>query len=196
MTPSALLHLRTWLPTDLHEPFSAWCDDHHREQLNVPGIMRARRFEYIDGTVDDPPQFLTMYEVESLDVYESAAYLELRATASVLPEFLTGHLRVVRRDCTIEAAIPAAWWPPLHTDHLEEFHLNDDGLIDDLRSVSASTIEGLDTDVVIRVLTSGSDSTFALFDHGADESGLIDTIAHVTGATRSSWRCVFDESAP
>lgn len=196
MTPTALLHLRTWLPDALHEPFSAWCDDHHRDQLRVPGIMRARRYEFIDGTVDDPPQFLTMYEVESLSVFESPAYLDLRATAAALPEFLSGQLRVIRRDCTIDAAIPANWWPPVHTGVLDEFHLNDDDLVDDLHAVASSTIDGLDTDVIIRVLTSGSDSTFALFDHGADESGLIDSIAHVTGATRSTWRCVFDESAP
>ena len=66
-TPNAVLYLATWLPAHLHVQFSTWCDDHHRKQLVLPGFRRARRFEWIaGGRDDDPPQYLTMYDLDSL----------------------------------------------------------------------------------------------------------------------------------
>jgi len=193
--PAAVLYLATWLPSELHSQFSAWCDGHHRDQLSIPGILRARRFEYVDGTLDEPPQFLTMYEVTSLNLFQSPAYLDHRAAASQLPQFLAGKLRVTRRDCTIDAALPSEWWPPFRTEILDEFYLNNDELDDEFRRQGATGVAGLTRDMVLRVLSNSSDDSFVLFDHNEAQSSFIDTIARVTGATRSHWRCVFDELA-
>ena len=73
-TPNAVLYLATWLPSHLHVQFSAWCDDHHREQLVLPGFRRARRFEWTaGGRDDDPPQYLTMYDLDSLAALHTEA---------------------------------------------------------------------------------------------------------------------------
>ena len=68
-SPTGLLLLSTWLPDELHDAFSGWCDDHHRELLTVPGFMRARRLAFVEGSAaGDDAQFLTMYETADLAV--------------------------------------------------------------------------------------------------------------------------------
>lgn len=194
--PSAVLHLRTWLPAHLDVEFSQWCDDHHREQLALPGFRRARRFELVSATFADAPRFLTMYDLDDLGALTSPEYARHREVAPPIPESFGAHLRVLRRDCIIEAALPATWWPAPHTTELDEFHLNDLGLVSLLHSVDASTFPGFQDDMVLRVLSSGSDDSFVLFDHGDDDTSGIDHAVATSGATRSRWRCVFDEPSP
>ncbi len=182
--PTAVLHLATWIDPELHEPFSAWCDEHHREQLALPGFRRARRFEWISGEhEDDPPQFLTMYDIDALEV--------LPSTPGSLPEFLRGRIRVRRRDCVTLAALPTIWWPPSSTPLLDVFHLNNDSLAMELRDHMAgiTTPPGF----TLRVIDSTDDTPLVLIDHDETTSTLIDTITAASGSSRSTWRCCFDE---
>jgi hypothetical protein len=193
-TPTALLHLQTWLDRELHESFSTWCDHHHRGLLTVPGFRRARRFEFLDGSTDDEPQFLTMYEVDSLAVFTSDPYLEHGRTAGGLPDFLRGRLRVERHDCSILDALPHEWWPPAHSTHLSVFRFSDDRIAAVLHEQLPTTIDS-SVPVVIRVVDSVDDTPLVLIDHGEAELASIESIARATGASRSQWRCVFDESS-
>ena len=106
-TPTGMLHLRTWLPAELHEPFSTWCDTHHLEQLVVPGFRRVRRFSLVRSEVAEPPRYLTIYDLDRLEVLESDEYDAYRARSTGLPEFLQGHLRAARTDAWLVASVPA-----------------------------------------------------------------------------------------
>ncbi len=105
-TPSGLLHLRTWLPAELDERFSAWCDVHHLEQLAVPGFQRVRRFELERSAAAEPPRFLTVYDLDRLEVLQSEAYADYGRRSPGLPEFLQGHLRAARSEAWLVAGIP------------------------------------------------------------------------------------------
>lgn len=192
--PRAVLFLATWLPSELHASFSDWCDDHHREQLALPGFRRARRFEWLSsGRDDDPPQFLTMYDLDSLDVLTSPEYLEHARTASVLPEFLHGHLRVQRRDCSVIASLPSPWWPPTSTPLLDLFQLTDDALAIGLRQQVDAHAGPIDANFRLRLIDSAEDEPLVLIDHEESAAEAIDRLTRASGALRSTWRCRFDE---
>ena len=62
-------------PPMLEDEFNAWYDTEHiPERLAVPGILTALRFVCIEG---GHPRYLAMYDLESLDVMTSTAYLEV-----------------------------------------------------------------------------------------------------------------------
>jgi len=107
-TPTGMLHLRTWLSAELHEPFSTWCDTHHLEQLVVPGFRRVRRFSLVRSQVTDPPRYLTIYDLDRLEVLASEEYDAYRARSTGLPEFLQGQLRAARTDASLVASVPAS----------------------------------------------------------------------------------------
>ena len=194
--PAAVLYLATWLPSHLHDGFSAWCDDHHREQLTLPGFCRARRFERTSSRRDDdPPQYLTMYDLESLDALRSDDYLDHLRSSPGLPDFLRGHLRLQRRDCTVIASLPSPWWPPSPTSLLDVFQLNDDALAGALREDMSRLRAPIGSDISLRLIDSDDDEPLVLIDHGDDASELIDSITAASGSLRSSWRCCFDEQA-
>jgi hypothetical protein len=106
-TPTGLLHLRTWLPAPHPQPVKTWCDTHHLEQLAVPGFRRVRRFSLVRSEVPDPPRYLTIYDLDHLDVLESEGYADYRARSTGLPELLQGKLRVARSDAWLVAGVPA-----------------------------------------------------------------------------------------
>lgn len=108
--PSGLLHLRTWLDPELDETFSVWCDGHHGEQLEVPGFRRVRRFSLVAASPDagEPADYLTVYDLDRLDVLESDAYAAYRARGNAVPDELQGRLRAARTDAWLVAAVPAA----------------------------------------------------------------------------------------
>lgn len=194
--PTAVLYLATWLPPQLHEEFSAWCDDHHREQLSLPGFLRARRFE-LDTSfrLDDPPQYLTMYDLVSLDALSSNDYIDHMKSSPGLPDFLRGSLRLERRDCTILAAYPHPWWPPAITSMLDIFELNDDARGHELRmQIDQLPSDGVDG-LVLRVIDSDDNEPLVLIDHEPTTHELIDSLTASTGSLRSSWRCCFDEQS-
>jgi hypothetical protein len=183
----------------LHGQFSTWCDDHHREQLVLPGFRRARRFEWVSGgRDDDPPQYLTMYDLDSLAALHTEAYVEHTKSSGGLPDFLRGHIRVQRRDCNLIAALPASWWPPTHTPLLNLFQLNDDelavGLQEHISKFTATSAAPI-PDFTLRIIDSDDDEPIVLVDHDDAATALIDTITAASGSLRSSWRCVFDEQS-
>lgn len=68
----ALLMTLTQPHPQHEEEFNAWYDDEHMaERLSIPGFISARR--WVSRAV--PGQYLATYEIESLAVFESAAYL-------------------------------------------------------------------------------------------------------------------------
>jgi len=107
LTPTGLLHLRTWLPAELDETFSVWCDDHHGEQLEVPGFLRVRRLSLVASAATEPADYLTVYDLERLDVLESPEYAAYRARGNTVPDALKGQLRAARTDASLVATAPA-----------------------------------------------------------------------------------------
>jgi hypothetical protein len=176
-SPRAVLYLATWLAAEHHADFSAWCDDHHREQLQLPGFLRARRFEWVASYRDDE-------------------YLDHMANSPGLPAFLRGALRLERRDCDVIAAHPASWWPPITTSLLDVFQLSDDALAHDLREHMNQLPSDGPRDLSLRVIDSDDNEPLVLIDHEPDSHGLIDRLTASTGSLRSSWRNCFDELAP
>lgn len=61
--------------------FNAWYPRQHLpERLSVPGFLRGRRYAAVDAggarAARNGPPYFTLYEVETVDVLTSAAYLE------------------------------------------------------------------------------------------------------------------------
>jgi hypothetical protein len=106
-TPTGMLHLRTWLPAELHDRFSSWCDTHHLEQLAVPGFRRVRRFSLVRSELAEPPRYLTVYDLDRLDVLEGDDYDRYLRRSTGLPDFLQGRLRAARSDACLVAGVPA-----------------------------------------------------------------------------------------
>lgn len=68
-------------PVDGEEDeYNAWYSDHHLDEiLAIDGFVLAQRFRLVDGkmtrdTPDAPYRYLAMYEVESIDVADSALF--------------------------------------------------------------------------------------------------------------------------
>ncbi len=194
--PGAVLYLATWLPEELHDQFSAWCDDHHREQLALPGYQRARRFEWVSGRhIDDPPQYLTMYDLDSLATLSSDAYLEHTRSSPGLPDFLRGNIRVERRNCLVVASLPAYWWPPSPTPLLDLFQLTSEESATELRDGIKRVTDPIAEGFTLRVIDSDNDNPLVLVDHGDTATEMINTLTGASGALHSTWRCCFDEFA-
>ena len=186
-TPRGLLLLLTWLPSEAHDEFSAWCDDHHRELLTVPGFLRARRFARIDGDGTDA-QFLTMYETTDSSVLSSDAYIEHGRNSTGLPEFLKGKLRMSRLDCELESATPEDWWPgSLGHELLMVTHTDGEPF-----SSSGSTGDIAFPDTVRTYRSSQGPRVLLSEPAGTPE------VENATDPSQqwSRWRCAFAESAP
>ena len=195
-SPGAVLYLATWLPEELHDQFSAWCDDHHREQLALPGFRRARRFEWMSGhREDDPPQYLTMYDLDSLETLASEAYVKHTRLSPGLPDFLRGNIRVERRNCMVVASLPAIWWPPSPMPLLDLFQLTNDVSANELRDGINHLENPTTPGFTLRVIDSEDNDPLVLVDHGDDATEMIDTLTGASGSLRSTWRCCFDEFA-
>ena len=195
-SPGAVLYLATWLPRELHTQFSAWCDDHHREQLALPGYQRARRFEWVNGRhIDDPPQYLTMYDLDSLEALASDTYLEHTRSSPGLPDFLRGNIRVERRNCVVVASLPALWWPPSPTPLLDLFQLTSEESATELRDGIKHVTDPIAEGFTLRVIDSDNDNPLVLVDHGDTATEMINTLTGASGALHSAWRCCFDEFA-
>jgi hypothetical protein len=74
MKRRGLLLTMTEPPPAMEEEFNAWYDDEHMaERLAIPGFRSAQRW-----VADSPPgegKYLATYELDSLEVLSSAAYL-------------------------------------------------------------------------------------------------------------------------
>ncbi len=65
------------IPTELADEYNAWYDQEHLPRLvSVPGIRRARR--YI--APDNSPRYLTSYDLDAVDIFNTPAALEARKT--------------------------------------------------------------------------------------------------------------------
>ena len=70
-----LLMVYSEVPAKHEDEYNAWYDTEHiPERLAVPGILTALRFVCIEG---GHPRYLAMYDLESFDVMNSPAYLEV-----------------------------------------------------------------------------------------------------------------------
>ncbi len=69
--PPGLLLFMTDIDPKLEDEFNRWYEDEHLgERMAIPGFITARRFQALDGS----PKYLALYELESPDVLQSAAY--------------------------------------------------------------------------------------------------------------------------
>ncbi len=73
----------------------------------VPGFRRVRRFSLVESAATEPARFLTIYDLDHLEVVDGPDYAEYRSRSTGLPEFLQGHLRAARSDSWLVAAAPA-----------------------------------------------------------------------------------------
>jgi len=52
-----------------------WDEEHIRERMAIPGFLRARRFQAIEGgAIEGAPKYLTLYDIESPDVLQTPEY--------------------------------------------------------------------------------------------------------------------------
>lgn len=75
--------------------------EHVPERLSVPGMLSARRYERIDGTL---PQFLTLYDLETIDVLTSPAYRRLLETPTEWSRSMRPSFRGFMRLCCQRSA--------------------------------------------------------------------------------------------
>lgn len=78
-------------PTD-QELFDEWYVEHLAERLEVPGFLRARRYEGIVGP-DGMHHYLTVYEVRDLDVLSSEPYLYSKYHPTALTDAIGPKIR-------------------------------------------------------------------------------------------------------
>ncbi|MBI4507623.1 MAG: hypothetical protein HY691_18995 [Chloroflexi bacterium] len=85
--PRGLLFARMDIPAELEGEFNDW---YNREHLawrleRAPGFLSGRRFRALEGT----PKYAAAYDLESVDVLQSPAYLSIRQEerANPTPEF-------------------------------------------------------------------------------------------------------------
>jgi hypothetical protein len=73
---TGLLMVWTDVPADKEAEFNRWYNEEHMaERLSVPGFLSAARYEAVKGG----PKHLAYYELESVEVLESAAYKYVQA---------------------------------------------------------------------------------------------------------------------
>jgi hypothetical protein len=188
-SPTGLLLLSTWLPDELHDAFSGWCDDHHRELLTVPGFMRARRFVFVEGSAPgDDAQFLTMYETADLAVLSSDAYVEHGRNSGGLPEFLRGRLRMSRLDCELESATPVDWWSGTAFSELLMITRPEGAPFSGSGPTSTAALP-----ITARAYRASQGPRVLLVESVEDTA--VDDVTESPDHW-SRWRCVFEESAP
>jgi hypothetical protein len=67
----ALVAIWNDIAPDLREDFFEWHPREHMvERLGIPGFLRGRRYQTVDGGVE----FLTLYELRDTDVLVSDVY--------------------------------------------------------------------------------------------------------------------------
>jgi len=162
----------------------------------MPGVRRARRFEVRPGSSADSPDILVTYELDDPSVVGSTAWRERGTAHGALPSAIAERLRTDVRPMTLAGAYPSSWWPPRPAELLDVFTLTGASRVDAL--VEAVGLLGPDDDriVTLRILTDDSDSALVLIDHRADDGrDIIDLLTDASGAHRSRWTVVFDESA-
>lgn len=78
------------VPKGMDEEFTCWYHrEHLSERLELPGFLRARRYRSVDGQ----PNYMVVYDCESVETLASVPYLERLAnpsawTQKIMPNFL------------------------------------------------------------------------------------------------------------
>ncbi|HEY0248198.1 MAG TPA: hypothetical protein VGC45_08035 [Gryllotalpicola sp.] len=86
LTP-AILFSQMEPPSELTETFHDWYDtDHIPARMALPGFRGARRFRALDGE----PEYLAVYELDSLDALQTDGYRELKKSPSALTGRMLG----------------------------------------------------------------------------------------------------------
>lgn len=87
--PGILLAMND-VPKGMDEEFTRWYHEEHlTERLTLPGFRRARRYRSVDGQ----PNYMAVYDCDSVEVLASKAYRERLAdpspwTRKIMPHFL------------------------------------------------------------------------------------------------------------
>lgn len=94
--PKGLLLVMTDIDAANEEDLNRWYEEEHlEERLSVPGFVSARRFEALEGG----PKYLALYDLESPDVLQSAAYHHfVGAGKSAWTKRMEGQFRNFRRN--------------------------------------------------------------------------------------------------
>lgn len=195
-TPPAVLVVSSWLPGDVDEEFEAWCDAHHRALLELPGVRRARRFARRSGSSSDAPDVLVTYELDDASIATTESWRTQGASPGPVPASVASGLRATSRAMAIAGAVPARWWPPTPSTLLDVFTLADAHRVDALVTGMAAMVSDSTTDITVRVLRADGESSLVLIDHDEEDGhDAIDALTDSSGANRSRWTVVFDESA-
>lgn len=195
-TPTAVLLVSTWFTADVGPEFGEWCDLHHRGLLTVPGVRRARRFESRSGSGADAPDVLVTYELDDSAIVGSDLWRERGTAHGPLPTSIAESLRTEVRSMTTAAAFPTVWWPPMPATLLDVFTVTGTSRVDALVTAVPMLTPTDDHDLTLRILRDDTDAALVLIDHDmADGRDAIDLLTDASGANRSRWTVVFDESA-
>lgn len=91
-TGRAVLYVSSDVAPDVFDAFSTWCDTiHHFDTMRIDGFLSLRRFQLVDGVVDnDGPAFstLTLYQIEDAENanFSTPAYMHHSATYTPPPD--------------------------------------------------------------------------------------------------------------
>lgn len=193
-SPSTVLVVSSWLPDGVDEEFGRWCDAHHRGLLTVPGVRRARRFHRRSGSGSDAPDLLVTYELDDPAIARGDLWRERGAAPGPLPAGIAEGLRSTSRPMRVAGAVPATWWPPTPSTLLDVFALSDARRVDVLVQ-GMSTVVATDGAVTVRVLRADESPALVLIDHREEDGhDLIEALTDASGANRSRWTVVFDET--
>ena len=70
-----LLIVRTDGPSEGEKEWNDWYNTKHiANRLNISGFVSVRRYEAVEGE----PKYITIYELENIDVLSSEPYIKLR----------------------------------------------------------------------------------------------------------------------
>jgi hypothetical protein len=106
---SGLLLAMMDIPAEVEADFNHWYDTEHiPERLAVPGFRGARRYKAVEGG----PAYQALYELDSLDVLDTAEYKRLatinsEGTRRIVPQF-QNMFRGVYREIATEVPETAA----------------------------------------------------------------------------------------
>jgi hypothetical protein len=79
--PPAILFSQMEPPAEQLDRFHHWYDtDHIPARMVLPGYRGARRFQALDGS----PEYLAIYELDSLDALKTEGYQEVKTSPSAL----------------------------------------------------------------------------------------------------------------
>jgi hypothetical protein len=108
---TGLLVIWTDVAPEYEAEFNEWYDKEHVPQLlTVPGILTGRRYQAVEGK----PKYIAMYEMADENVWESAAFREVREkptdwSRKMIPQFRNTQRGIFKQifaygDCTTKTA--------------------------------------------------------------------------------------------